>query len=324
MRALVDVNLRRVRQAEIARADSLGGRKERSTGARVFGAACALTVCCLWGIVTDAVAGSGSKPRVTVSGSNISTTMAISPNWSGYVARSPKGHRVFYTSATATWTVPAAKCSAKGAKARTYSTTWVGLGGYAYETQEEVGTNSNCTAAGKGYYYSWFELVPYLSYPVTIKDTLHAGDVVTGLTKVLKAAKRVELQLKDLTAGWTFTTKISWAAPDETSADFVVEAPAECVYYTCTEASLANFGAVSMHGISIIGNGKSGSLTDPRFAVTGVKLVPGRLRVPTLNPNARTDKQGRAASPAGATPGPVSSDGRSFHIRWVKVATRGI
>ena len=310
--------------AERARTGSAAGSKKRPIGGRAVASAFVLAAVSLLGSVSRGAAAPASTPRVTVAGSNISKTMAVSPNWSGYVARSTTGQRVRYTSASATWTVPAARCSGKGAKARTYSTAWVGLGGYSYETQEEVGTNSNCTAAGTGYYYSWFELVPYLSYPVAIKDKLHAGDVVTGLTKILKAANRVELQLKDVTAGWTFTTKISWALPDESSADFVVEAPAECVVYTCSEASLANFGTVSMRGISIVGNGKSGSLTDHRFAVTGVRLVPGRLRVPTLNPNARTDKQGRAASPAGATPGPVSSDGRSFHIRWVKVATRGI
>src|SRR5450755_1304607 len=57
--------------------------------------------------------------------------ITVSPNWSGYVATSPPGRTISYTSVTGTWTVPEAHCD--GIKAGTYSTVWVGLGGYKYE-----------------------------------------------------------------------------------------------------------------------------------------------------------------------------------------------
>jgi hypothetical protein len=47
------------------------------------------------------------------------TRMAVSPNWSGYVAQSPAGKKIAYTSATGTWTVPKATCRPNR---RTFST----------------------------------------------------------------------------------------------------------------------------------------------------------------------------------------------------------
>jgi hypothetical protein len=60
--------------------------------------------------------------------------------------------------------------------------------------------------------------------------------------------------------------------------------------------------------------------------VTPIRLIPGRLLVPTLTMD-RSDltviRHGRATSPAGATPGKPSRDGSSFSVDWVKVANRG-
>ena len=53
--------------------------------------------------------------------------MAVSPNWSGYVATGTPSSPVKYTSVTGTWTVPTATCAARDAGA--FSTVWVGLGG---------------------------------------------------------------------------------------------------------------------------------------------------------------------------------------------------
>ena len=83
-----------------------------------------------------------------------------------------------------------------------------------------------------------------------------------------------------------------------------------------------------MRNISAVAGGRSGTLADPHWKVIPVRLVPTRLTVPVLNPVAISSghrgKQGQASSPAGATPGSPSADGRSFSWRWVKVATRGI
>ena len=285
---------------------------------------------------------SGSDGKITgsattASGKDVNPQMVISPNWSGYVATAPAkeekvayGHP-YFTSVTGTWTVPAAKCYAPKPKAtmKAYSTVWIGLGGWATRNQEEVGTDSNCTAKGKPFYYAWFELVPYLSYKTfpNIKAKIEAGDSMTGLVKIV-STRLVELRIVDNTRHWTFMKKINFTSQDSTTADWIVEAPAECRDINCTEASLANFGEVSMRNISATAHGKAGTLKDPRWKVLPVKLVPSRLIIPTINPTATGagpgGKKGQAASPAGSTPGPISKDGTSFSLRWVKVATGGL
>jgi hypothetical protein len=251
--------------------------------------------------------------------------MTVSPNWSGYVATAPAGKTIGFKRVTGTWTVPVAHCT-RG-KSATYSTVWVGIGGYTDTRQEEVGTDANCTGAGKPYYYAWFELVPFLSFPTKVSDKVSAGDTVTGLVQFL-SPKLVELQLKNRTRGWTFTTRINWAINDTTTADWVVEAPAICKKEYCQEASLADFRSATMRDISAVGNGSTGNLADPRWRVIPIRMVPSRLTVPVLSASAisssHNGEKGRAASPAGATPGKPSADGRSFSWTWIKVATRGI
>ncbi len=256
----------------------------------------------------------------------------VTPNWSGYVAVAPKAtsyNHPYFTRVTGTWKVPVAQCSRRTDNAS--STVWVGLGGYKSHDQEEVGTDSNCTATGKHVYYAWFELVPYPSYRTfpNISDTVSAGDTMTGLVRILSPTL-VELRLRDATRGWIFSKNITFSSQDTTTADWVVEAPAECVLYFCHEASLSNFGSVTMKNISAAGGGSSGTLRDPRWKVLRVRLVPSKLLVPTLlpSPTAATSstpvRRGRALSPAGATPGSLSRSGTSFNLRWVPVATRGV
>jgi hypothetical protein len=248
-------------------------------------------------------------------------------NWSGYVATGKPGHVVKYTSVSGTWTVPKAIC--KKAQGAASSTVWVGLGGFKTTNQEEVGTNSNCDKHGKPVYFAWFELVPYLSYQTfpNINHKVSAGDEMTGLVKILNY-RLVELKVVNRTRGWTFMRKINFSSQDTSTADWIVEAPATCVQYTCEEASLANFRSVTMHGIAATGDGKTGNLSNRSWRIIPIKLVPTRLTVPTISPSAissgKRGKTGQAKSPAGATPGKPSDDGSSFGVKWVAVATRGL
>jgi hypothetical protein len=261
--------------------------------------------------------------------------MHVSPNWSGYVATAPPGKGVSFTRVTGTWTVPKAICSKK--EGRTYSTVWVGLGGWTQTRQEEVGTDANCTPWGKPRYYAWFEMVPYLSFPTEVKNKVYAGDTMTGLVRIVNP-KVVELQIRNRTQHWTFTRKVNWAINDTSTADWVVEAPAVCIKQACSEASLANFRQVTMREISatavtFTANGKktttqTGTLANPGWTVIPVKLVPGKMTVPFISNTAISASHrghtGQAESPAGSTPGPVSKDGKRFTFKWVKTATKGV
>jgi hypothetical protein len=267
-------------------------------------------------------ASAGAAPR-----------LVVSPNWSGYVAVAPLKSSYgdpYFTSATGTWTVPAAHCT-RGKERASSSTVWVGLGGYATRNQEEVGTDSNCSASGKPLYYAWFELVPYLAYRTfpDIQETVSSGDTITGLVRILSATL-VELRVEDRTRGWTFLRRISFSSEDTSTADWVVEAPADCVGTSCHQANLTDFGAVTMRDISAVGKGSTGTLTDPRWKVARVRLVPGKLLVPTILPGPNSAsastpiRRGRALSPAGATPGAPSANGTSFKLRWIPAPSRGL
>ena len=70
---------------------------------------------------------------------------ATSSNWSGYAA-----HRtgVTFRRVSASWVQPAATCQ-NGEN--TYSSFWVGLGGYSNSATglEQIGTGLDCTASGQ-------------------------------------------------------------------------------------------------------------------------------------------------------------------------------
>ncbi len=251
----------------------------------------------------------------------------VSPNWSGYVVTSNTKKSVKFTAVTGTWTVPVAHCTVADAGAS--STAWVGIGGFQEKYQDEVGTNSNCDTKGKPHYFAWFELVPYPAYLTfdknhwSIKWGVSPGDVMTGTVKILNR-KKIRLELHNRTRGWIFTRDVDLALQDTTTAEWVVSAPANCIKFDCAQASLSNFGEVKMRNVSATGDGKSGTLRNKNWRVLKVKLVPGKLIVPYLGIDNTVTRTGQANSPAGATPGPPSADGKSFNITWVRVAKRGV
>jgi hypothetical protein len=146
---------------------------------------------------------------------------------------------------------------------------------------------------------------------------------MTGLVKILSPTL-VMLQIQNQTRNWTFSRNITFSTQDTSTAEWISEAPAACVYWVCHEANLANFGTVTMRNISAVGDGNTGTLSDPDWNVTALQLVPTKLSVPTLNPDASTPPKSAASSPAGATPGAFSPDGTTFSIQWVAVANRGL
>ncbi len=79
-------------------------------------------------------------------------------------------------------------------------------------------------------------------------------------------------------------------------------------------------GTSTIQDIGAVGNGSSGALNDSDWNIAELQLVPGQVTVPTLDPEGSSPTQGTAASPAGATPGDASSDGKSFSVTWTKAA----
>lgn len=254
-------------------------------------------------------AGAGHERFTALDGTGFDTN--VSSNWAGYVV-SQTG--TTYTSVTATWKEPTVICGADDAGEA--SAFWVGLGGSSVNSEalEQVGTSSDCNATtGRPTYYAWYELVPANS--VTIRHLIvHAGDTVTTSVNVL-GGTTIELQVKNRTRGTSFTTKLPYANPDLSSAEWIAEAPSTCDSFRCREIPLSNFGSVSFTNIAAIGNSVGGTLTaNPGWTSTAISLVPdgsGRGYYPGPDQFAS-----RANSTAGATPTAASTDGRSFAVQW--------
>jgi hypothetical protein len=227
----------------------------------------------------------------------------VSSNWAGYVVTGPDATApTSFTRVSARWVQPAATCTAGQ---RTYSSFWVGLGGFAETSQalEQIGTEADCTTSGKARYAMWYELVPAASVPIKLK--VFPGNAVTASVKV--AATKVTLQIKNLTRKTSFTKTLRMAAPDLSSAEWVAEAPSACNSTgRCLELPLSNFGSLSFTRASTTGNAHTGTISDTAWTATPIQLV-SEADLPFIS-NDQT--------PSSAVPSPLSPDGTSFEIDW--------
>ncbi|HUI47716.1 MAG TPA: G1 family glutamic endopeptidase [Acidimicrobiia bacterium] len=174
-----------------------------------------------------------------------------STNWSGYADQGAT-----FTDVRAAWTQPAVTCPSRQ---RQYASFWVGLDGYASNSVEQIGTDSDCAGRNEPVYYAWYEMYPAGSvslsssrYPVAVGDSMAAEVSASGTT--------FTLTLHDTTRGWTYKTAKTSSAAQKSSAEWVAEAPSSC-YWTCTVLPLANFNAMSFTASSTVGNGQSGTIS---------------------------------------------------------------
>ena len=224
-----------------------------------------------------------------------------SSNWAGYAA-----HRagVRFKKVVAAWKQPRVDCSRYSPG---YSAVWVGLGGFSASSQalEQIGTESDCTSAGRAVSSAWYELVPAPSRGVRIRvnpgDTMFASVTVSG--------QRVTLVLGDETRHATFRKTLRVSPIDLSSAEWIVEAPSECVSpNTCRTLPLADFGSTkfALAGTQTT-SGHNGSISDRSWDTTRINLSPSGRRF-VVN--------GGGASEGAATPSGLSSDGSAFKVTF--------
>ena len=163
---------------------------------------------------------------------------SVSTNWAGYVALPSASGAARFRRVLGTWLEPSASCKTGQ---RTYSAVWVGLGGYRAGSKalEQVGTDADCTGTGGAVYDSWYELLP--AAPVQLKLRVHAGDSMAASVTIEGAA--VRLTIRDLTSGAHVSVLKRPAALDGSSAEWIVEAPSDCVNAeVCEVLALTDFG----------------------------------------------------------------------------------
>lgn len=243
-----------------------------------------------------AVAGGGSAatattsvlhPPLAVSGTD--GDQVVSTNWSGYAVQAPAK----FTRSAASWVEPTVSCPTTGAS---YASFWVGIDGYASNSVEQLGTDSDCTGKGTPAYYAWYEMypagsvpIPATTYPVAPGDRLTASVVRTGTSYTLTLSS---------SRGWTFSTLRSGRHKDS-SAEWVAESPALCSGTSCTLAKLADFGSVTFSGAQAA----AGTTTGPISAFTA-KHGPHEMTMESSGGTVR------------AAPGALAAGGGGFAVTW--------
>jgi hypothetical protein len=232
-----------------------------------------------------------------------------SSNWAGYAV-----HRsgVSFRQVSGTWTEPNAACSPGRP---TFSAMWVGLGGYRANADalEQVGTELDCTTSGQAVTSTWYELVPApstsFSLPVSPGDVMRATVTVVG--------HRVTISLQNLTDHQAFRRTLHGASIDVSSAEWIVEAPSECVSaFACQTLPLADFGTTAFNSAEVITRrGRAGTIISPVWHRTRIDLTPGGSPLSVYH-------QQRTAGGV-AKPSPLGNDGSEFAVTYYATGGAG-
>jgi hypothetical protein len=195
---------------------------------------------------------------------------AQSSNWAGYAV-----HGTSYRSVQGSWIQPSAQCT-RGAQ--TYSSYWVGIGGYSETSQalEQIGTEVDCGARGQVMSSAWYELVPAVSTPIGL--TVNPGDVMQGGVSV--SGSSVTVVLNDLTRKQGFRKTLHASVLDLTSAEWIVEAPSESMGGNSFQTlPLANFGSVMFNSsVAQSAAGRTGAISNSAWQTTKINLRPSGRR----------------------------------------------
>lgn len=230
-----------------------------------------------------------------------------SSNWAGYAVHRPG---VTFRQVSGTWKQPSASCVAGQPS---YSAAWVGIGGFkaTSDALEQIGTEIDCNAAGQTVSSAWYELVPAPSKPISL--AVHPGDVMRATVTVV--GHDVTVVLRNLTTHRTFRKSLYAPSIDVSSAEWILEAPSECVsQFACQALPLANFGSVAFDSAAATSTtGATGSIISPKWWRTRIDLTPGTQRFIVARETSDT-----AGS---ATPSPLSGAGHEFDVTYSTVTT---
>lgn len=223
-----------------------------------------------------------------------------SSNWGGYAVH---GSKVHFKKVLGTWTQPKATCK-QGEP--TYSSMWVGIGGYSITAPalEQIGTEADCTSAGRQTSSAWYELVPAASQ--TIRMSVNAHDRIRASVAV--SGREVTVTLNDLTRHRSFSKRVRASIVDTTSAEWILEAPSVCSGGNqCQTLPLADFGSTAFTAAKAQTTaGHTGSIDDRRWTTTKI----------TLSQGGRQFIAGGGSPFATATPSTLRAKNTSFTVTF--------
>jgi hypothetical protein len=202
---------------------------------------------------------------------------ALTSNWSGFASLLANTQ---YTAVSGSWTVPSVDCTRAG---NSSSSQWVGIDGASSDTVEQTGTYSDCAGPSgtTPTYGAWYEMLgdtavsdgaqvdipPNGTYPAVT-----AGDTITASVTV-DSSDDWTLTIDDSKWMQPFITHISWSAPAEASAEWIVERPETCIGEDCTLTSLADFGTATFTNASATAAGTSQPIGAQALQSTPIEMI---------------------------------------------------
>ena len=208
---------------------------------------------------------------------------STSTNWSGYAA-----YDSTFSDVKGNFVVPASNCSGLKRNQVSVASPWVGLDGYASNTVEQAGTDSDCIGSTRTQYVAWYEFYPAGSVNLSSStNPVAPGDSMN--VEVAHAGNNVTVTLQNTTRNWTFSTSHSASGLALSSAEWIMEAPTQ---------TLTNYGTVSFSNAGATdGTHTNGAISD----FTNDKMV-------MVSKNGRTIR---------SQPSDLTSGGTAFTVSWV-------
>ena len=228
-----------------------------------------------------AVATTVVHPPVQIE--NSSNGLVSSTNWAGYAVTYAAAGTLF-SNVSGSWVQPAAICPTSAQEDAAF---WLGIDGFqrSSNTVEQIGTDSDCDKRkkhGDPTYYAWWELYPQASVTITrASHPVSAGDTMTA--SVSRTGSAFTLTLNDVTRGWKFTTpsETPTTAAQDSSAEWIAEAPSICKGALCNTSKLADFSIISFTGATADGNPINSSL----FNDNEIDMMKGKKTVKAATSN---------------------------------------
>ena len=229
----------------------------------------------------------GRKVWNPVSRSSLHQSVAGSgsTNWSGQVDTGTQ-----FTGVRGYWTVPSVDASTSPK----YTSTWTGIGGYGITELIQTGT-TEATTGGSTQYWSWYELLPTSSVPITA--AVYPGDEMQAAISQ-NSVGTWSLQIEDVTEGWRFAHTFSYSAGSASSAEWITERPELSTGF----ATLANYQSTRFSHLGVVGSSLGTTRLSRVYMVESGMVVSYPSRVTTTTTENFTNRYVSTPTVSSVTP----------------------
>ncbi len=228
---------------------------------------------------------------------------ATTENWAGYlVASSLSNPQPVFYEVDGSWIVQTPAGHFYGTE--TYSSQWIGIGGWFSNTLIQVGTESNAHNYYQNSYYAWYEMLPTSTQAgnsSNVKITslaVHSGDVIDASISEYQSSSEWTIYIQDVTTGQSYQNNFHYS-PDMKSAEWIEERPTVNGNY----ANLANFGT------AYFGPQYTSGYYNRAYDTNGYIYDINSLPYDSIS---MYDSSGTLM----ASPSSLGSDGNSFTVTW--------